>query len=73
NPIVDGLTARLTPEAVNRVYNQAAVGLCLSAVEGAMCASMEYLMAGLPVVSTPSVGGRDVYFDPDYCIIAEPE
>ncbi|MDX8431810.1 glycosyltransferase [Mesorhizobium abyssinicae] len=73
NPIVDGRTGRLTPQQVNRVYAQAAVGLCLSAVEGAMCSSMEYLMAGLPVVSTPSVGGRDVYFDPDYCIIAEPE
>lgn len=73
NPIVDGLTGRLTPQEVNRAYNQAAVGLCLSAAEGAMCASMEYLMAGLPVVSTPSLGGRDVYFDPDYCIIADPE
>jgi glycosyltransferase involved in cell wall biosynthesis len=73
NPIVDGLTDRLTPQQVNRAYNQAAVGLCLSAAEGAMCSSMEYMMAGLPVVSTPSLGGRDVYFDPDYCIIAEPE
>ncbi|MER9330762.1 glycosyltransferase [Mesorhizobium sp. M0488] len=73
NPIVDGLPAPLTPQAVNGVYNQAAVGLCLSAAEGAMCSSMEYLMAGLPVVSTPSLGGRDVFFDPDYCIITEPE
>lgn len=73
NPIVDGLTDRLTPQQVNRAYNQAAVGLCLSAAEGAMCSSMEYMMAGLPVVSTPSLGGRDVYFDPDSCIIAEPE
>jgi glycosyltransferase involved in cell wall biosynthesis len=73
NPIVDGMTARLSQEQVNRVYNQAAVGLCLSASEGAMYSSMEYLMAGLPIVSTPSLGGRDVYFDPDYCLIAEPE
>jgi glycosyltransferase involved in cell wall biosynthesis len=73
NPIVDGLPAWLSPPEVNRVYNQAAVGLCLSPAEGAMCSSMEYLMAGLPVVSTPSLGGRDVFFDPDYCIIAEPE
>ncbi|WP_246681018.1 glycosyltransferase [Mesorhizobium sp. B2-3-15] len=73
NPIVNGLTGWLAPQEVNRVYNQAAVGLCLSAAEGAMCSSMEYLMAGLPVVSTPSLGGRDVFFDPDYCIIAEPD
>ncbi|MEP6567182.1 MAG: glycosyltransferase [Mesorhizobium sp.] len=73
NPIVDGLPGRLTSDEVNRAYNQAAVGLCLSASEGAMYSSMEYLMAGLPIVSTPSLGGRDVYFDPDYCIIADPE
>ena len=30
------------------------------------------MLAGLPVVSTPSQGGRDVYFDPDYCLICEP-
>lgn len=73
NPIVDGITAKLTTPEVNRVYNQAAVGLCLSAEEGAMYASMEYLLAGLPIVSTPSLGGRDVFFDPDYCMIVEPE
>ncbi|WP_296744304.1 glycosyltransferase [Mesorhizobium sp.] len=73
NPVVHGLTGWLGPQDVNRAYNQAAVGLCLSAAEGAMRASIEYLMAGLPVVSTPSLGGRDVFFDPDYCIIAEPE
>ena len=73
NPIVDGMPGRLTASEVNRAYNQAAVGLCLSASEGAMYSSMEYLMAGLPIVSTPSLGGRDVYFDPDYCIIADPE
>ncbi|MBZ9843861.1 glycosyltransferase [Mesorhizobium sp. CA5] len=73
NPLVDGLPGRMPPYEVNRVYNRAAVGLCLSAVEGAMYSSMEYLLAGLPIVSTPSIGGRDVYFDPDYCVIAEPE
>lgn len=73
NPLVDGLPGRLTSVEVNHVYNRAAVGLCLSAVEGAMYSSMEYLLAGLPIVSMPSIGGRDVYFDPDYCIIGEPE
>ncbi len=38
-----------------------------------MKASMEYLFAGLSVVSTPSFGGRDVYFDDEYCLIAEPD
>jgi len=59
----------LLPNAVNSILNQARVGLCLSAVEGQMTASIEYLMAGLPIVSTPSVGGRDYFFDPEYCVI----
>ncbi len=73
NPIVDGMPQRLSPQEVNRAYNRAAVGLCLSAREGAMYSSMEYLMAGLPIVSTPSIGGRDVFFHPDYCTVVEPE
>jgi hypothetical protein len=48
---------------VNKIYNQSGVGLCLSSSEGAMHASMEYLLAGLPVVTTSSAGGRDYYFD----------
>ncbi len=71
NRIVDGLPVWMTPTEVNEAYARAAVGLCLSAVEGAMASSMEYMLAGLPVVSTPSRGGRDVYFDPDYCVIAD--
>jgi glycosyltransferase involved in cell wall biosynthesis len=61
------------PDRVNAVLAQSRVGLCLSAVEGAMRAAIEYLFAGLSVVSTPSIGGRDVYFDDEYCIIADPD
>lgn len=73
NRIEDGVLERLSPATVNELCNAASVGLCLSAMEGAMLASMEYLMAGLPIVSTPSLGGRDVYFDDDYCLIVEPD
>lgn len=52
----------LAPSQVNQLLAQAETGLCLSAVEGATRAAMEYLLAGLPVVTTPSVGGRDRYF-----------
>ena len=65
-----GAPIRLDPEAVNRHLNRAAVGLCLSAEEGAMFASAEYLLAGLPVVTTPNKGGRDFYVDGDFCITA---
>ena len=58
---------------VNQAYNRAAVGLCLSAIEGAMLSSMEYMLAGLPIVSTPSLGGRDFFFDPEYCLIVPPD
>ena len=54
---------------INAAINQCRVGLCLSAVEGAMYASMQYLLAGLPVVSTTSIGGRDEFFSPDYVSI----
>lgn len=64
---------RLSPARVNEVYNQAQVGLCLSEVEGAMYSSIEYLLSGLSVVSTYNRGGRDVYFDEEYCILTEPD
>ena len=72
NPVEAGLPKRLSPIGTNRAINQARVGLCLSEIEGQNNASMEYMLAGRGVVSTPSVGGRDVYFDKEYCIICEP-
>jgi glycosyltransferase involved in cell wall biosynthesis len=53
----------------NRIYNASGVGLCLSAVEGPMLASLEYQLAGLPVVSTPSKGGRDTYYHPESSLV----
>jgi glycosyltransferase involved in cell wall biosynthesis len=38
----------------------------LSREEGACYASAEYLLSGLPVVSTRSRGGRDIFFDEEY-------
>jgi len=52
----------LSPEEVRRLVNRSKVGLCLSATEGACYACSEYLLCGLPVLSTPSEGGRDVWF-----------
>ncbi|MBW4608384.1 MAG: glycosyltransferase [Hassallia sp. WJT32-NPBG1] len=54
-------------------YNQSYVGLILSAVEGANLASSEYLLCGIPVISTPSKGGRDEFFTPENSIIVSPE
>lgn len=65
----DGAPIRLPPAEVNRHLNRARVGLCLSATEGPMIASAEYLLSGLPIVSTPSVGGRHIYFDDEFCLV----
>jgi hypothetical protein len=52
--------------------NQAHTGLCLSAEEGAMFVSAEYLLCGIPVVNTPNLGGRDGLFDTPYSLTVEP-
>src|SRR6185295_12190358 len=57
-----GAYAYLPEKGVVSLMNRAAVGLCLSAVEGSMRVSMEYRLCGTPVVSTRSTGGRDRYF-----------
>lgn len=66
---------RLGHDEVAAHYNRARVGLCLSAVEGAMLASIQYLLCGLPVVTTPNRGGRNDFFDAENSIevAAEPE
>ena len=63
-----GATGSFEPELVNEALNRARVGLCLSAEEGAMYASNQYLLAGLPVVTTRNTGGRDEFFDPDHVL-----
>ncbi|MEA5619908.1 glycosyltransferase family 1 protein [Cronbergia sp. UHCC 0137] len=59
----------LPPSTVNECLNACRVGLCLSNIEGAMYASIQYLLSGLPIVSTKSKGGRDVFFDDEYVLI----
>jgi glycosyltransferase involved in cell wall biosynthesis len=61
----------LDNEALVEIYNESYTGLALSAVEGSMYASCEYLLCGIPVVSTNSKGGRDVFFNEYNSIIAD--
>ena len=56
---------------MNLMYNMSKIGLCLSKNEGAMYSSIEYLLCGLPVVSTKNTGGRDEFFTDKNCIFAE--
>ena len=66
--LVDAYEAsqKAPPAEVARYNNQCRAGLCLSAREGAMFASIEYLLCGLPVVTTRNMGGRDAFFEPGY-------
>jgi glycosyltransferase involved in cell wall biosynthesis len=62
-----GSYRQLKVEECAAQLNTARAGLCLSAEEGLMQAALEYLLCGLPVVSTRSIGGRDRYFMPPFC------
>jgi len=71
NEIGNGQYYYLNNKEVASILNQCQVGLCLSSEEGAMRASMEYLLCGLPVVTIRNIGGRDRYFDKDNSIYAD--
>jgi len=62
---------QLMPETVSRILSRSKVGLILSESEGACFASSEYLLTGLPVVSTKSRGGRDFWYDDYNSIICD--
>jgi glycosyltransferase involved in cell wall biosynthesis len=54
------------------IYGDSCCGLTLSACEGANYATTEYLLCGLPVVSSHSLGGRDVWLTPSNSTICDP-
>jgi len=62
----------ITPNEVNKIYNQSKVGVILSTREGSCMASAQYLLCGLPIVSTYCQGGREDYYNEDNCILVEP-
>jgi glycosyltransferase involved in cell wall biosynthesis len=57
----------LDPKGVSDAINKAKIGVILSYKEGACYASMEYLLSGVPIVSTANIGGRDIFFDKRFC------
>jgi glycosyltransferase involved in cell wall biosynthesis len=63
----------LNAEEINTIYNQSKVGLILSGEEGGCYAAIQYLLAGLPVVSTKNIGGRDSFADPSYWTTVDPD
>lgn len=67
----DGDYKFLAPSEIVDSINQSYCTLALSDLEGAMYASGESLLCGVPVVSIKSKGGRDVFFDETNSIIVE--
>ena len=63
---------RIGIEDVVRILNKSWCGGIFSAKEGACYSSSEFLLCGLPVVSTKSEGGRDYWYNEDNAIIVEP-
>jgi glycosyltransferase involved in cell wall biosynthesis len=63
----------LARNAVRKIVCESQCGLILSEKEGANYASTEYLLCGIPIVSTPSLGGRDEFFDSRHVKIVEPK
>lgn len=59
----DGKYGKLSESEITSALNQKKVGLIFSKREGACFAATEFLLCGLPVISTPSVGGRDAFFN----------
>lgn len=48
---------------VSNLISSAHCGLALSKKEGAMWAAMQYLLCGIPIVTTKSKGGRDYFLN----------
>ena len=76
------LKTEITPNEVKNIYNQSKIGLILSGNtgsnqqglnEGANYSTGEYLLSGLPVVTTPSQGGRSEWLDDYNSLVCEPQ
>jgi hypothetical protein len=59
---VSRTTATLSAVEVASVLNKSHCGLMLSQQEGANFASAEYMLCGIPLVTTPSIGGRHEFY-----------
>jgi glycosyltransferase involved in cell wall biosynthesis len=58
-------------DEVIKIYNQSYCGMIFSESEGACYSSSEYLLCGLPVISTICRGGRDTWYNNNNSIIID--
>jgi glycosyltransferase involved in cell wall biosynthesis len=73
NKFIDNKYIQLSPNEISTIINSSYIGGIFSIEEGACYASTEYLLCGLPVLSTVSKGGRDIWYNQDNSIICEPD
>lgn len=67
----NGKYKRLPKPQINAHYNESRVAGIFSLTEGSCFASSQYLLAGLPVISTRSEGGRDIWYNEFNSIMCE--
>ena len=68
---LSGSYKRLNKNEICDFYNKSLMGGIFSHVEGACFASSQYLLCGLPVISTKSFGGRDIWYNEDNSVICD--
>jgi glycosyltransferase involved in cell wall biosynthesis len=64
-------SSRISSSEVVQILSESWVGGIFSEKEGAAYSSGEYLLCGLPVVSTESKGGREIWYNENNSFIAE--
>ena len=64
---------RISANEITNLYGKSLVGGIFSEKEGACYASSEYLLCGLPVVSTICEGGRETWYTDYNSIIVNPD
>lgn len=64
---------QLLPYQVSQEINKAKCGLILSEVEGGNYATTEYLLCGIPVITTENKGGRDYFLDKKNSFTVKPD
>jgi glycosyltransferase involved in cell wall biosynthesis len=70
-PAINDPSIRLSKDEICNIINESYCGLSLSHEEGACYSSSEYLLCGIPVISTPSKGGRDAWYNEGNSIICD--
>jgi len=72
NPnIIDDKYTKLQVDEINSILNKSKVGLILSKMEGSPRVVVEYLLCGLPVVTTMADCGRWEFLNESNCVIVE--